>query len=199
MAAAPKRARGRRPGANETRQAVLEAARAHFAERGYDGATVRGIAVAAQVDPALVLQFYGTKERLFDSAVQLPFGADEVEQRVLRGPRAKLGRRLAGFFLSIWETADRREPMMAMLRAATTSPQAGDLLRESLAHRVFAPIAEHLDLPDAPLRLSLCSSQLVGLGIARYVVAMEPLASLEPERVADLVAPTLQRYLTRPL
>jgi AcrR family transcriptional regulator len=194
-----KRGRGRRPGTNQTRQAVLAAARAHFAAKGYDGATVRAIAQAADVDPALVLQFYGSKEQLFDSAAQLPFEPDEVEQGVLQGPRAQLGERFARFFLAIWDVPERREPMMALLRAATTSQQAADLLRESLSRTVFAPIAGHLGGADAPLRLSLCGSQLVGLGIARYVVSLEPLASLERDEVVALIAPTLQRYLTRPL
>jgi hypothetical protein len=85
---------------------------------------------------------------------------------------------------------------MALLRAATTSPDAAAMLRERIGERVLRPVGEHLGTPDAPLRMSLCASHLVGLGIARYIVHVEPLASLDPETLAELVAPALQRYMT---
>jgi hypothetical protein len=84
---------------------------------------------------------------------------------------------------------------MVMLRAATTNAQAADLLRETLMKLILGPVGSRLDVPDAELRMSLCSSQLLGLGIGRYIVGLEPLASLEPERVVDLVGPALQRYM----
>jgi hypothetical protein len=86
--------------------------------------------------------------------------------------------------------------MMALLRAATTSRTAAALLRERVADGVLRPIGERLGQPDADLRMSLCAAHLVGIGIARYIVFIEPLASLEPEQVADLVAPALQHYMT---
>ena len=187
---------GRRPGENRTRAAILAAARTQFAGAGYDAASVRAIARAADVDPALVLHYFGSKAGLFTEALAFPFEADEAVARILDGPRVQLGRRLALFFLSIWDDPARREPMMAMLRAATTSTDAAALLREGLAGRVLRPVGQHLGRPDAQLRMSLCAAQLVGLGITRYIVFLEPLASLEPDAVADLVAPTLQRYMT---
>jgi hypothetical protein len=86
--------------------------------------------------------------------------------------------------------------MMALLRAATTSPDAARMLRERVGQRVLLPVGEHLGVPDAPLRMSLCAAHLVGVGITRYIVGIEPIASLEKERLADLVAPALQRYMT---
>jgi Tetracyclin repressor-like, C-terminal domain len=70
------------------------------------------------------------------------------------------------------------------------------MLRERLGERVLRPVGEHLGGPDAQLRMSLCATHLVGLGITRYIVHMEPIASLDAEAVADLVAPALQRYMT---
>jgi AcrR family transcriptional regulator len=192
---AAKRA-GRRPGEGETRAAILATARTQFAELGFDAASVRGIARAADVDPSLVLHYFGSKATLFAEALAWPFEADAVVERILAGPRAQLGRRLALFFLAIWDDPARREPMMAMLRAATTSADAAAMLRDGLSERVLRPVGERLGRPDAQLRMSLCAAQLVGLGITRYIVFVEPLASLEPERVAGLVAPTLQRYMT---
>jgi AcrR family transcriptional regulator len=194
-----KRGPGRRPGESGTRQAILDAARARFAEHGWDRATIRAIAGDAGVDPALVLHFFGSKNVLFTAAMSWPFDTDAAVEEVARGPRSRLGRRLAAFFLSIWEDAERREPLMVMLRAATTNEQAAALLRESLMTLFLAPLGERLEMPDAELRMSLCSSQLIGLGTARYVVAFEPLASLEPERIVELVGPNLQRYMTAAL
>jgi AcrR family transcriptional regulator len=191
-----KRGPGRRPGESGTRQAILDAARARFAEHGWDRATIRAIASDAGVDPALVLHFFGSKQVLFTAAMSWPFDTDAAVEEVASGPRSQLGRRLASFFLSIWEDPERREPLMVMLRAATTNEQAAALLRESLMTLFLAPLGERLEMPDAELRMSLCSSQLIGLGTARYVVAFEPLASLEPERIVELVGPNLQRYMT---
>jgi AcrR family transcriptional regulator len=194
-----KRGPGRRPGESGTRQAILGAARARFAEHGWDRATIRAIAGDAGVDPALVLHFFGSKQVLFTAAMSWPFDTDAAVEEVASGPRSQLGRRLATFFLSIWEDPERREPLMVMLRAATTNEQAAALLRESLMTLFLAPLGQRLEMPDAELRMSLCSSQLIGLGTARYVVAFEPLASLEPERIVELVGPNLQRYMTAAL
>ena len=191
-----KRGPGRRPGESGTRQAILDAAQARFAEHGWDRATIRAIARDAGVDPALVLHFFGSKQVLFTAAMSWPFDTDAAVEQVANGPRSQLGRRLASFFLSIWEDPERREPLMVMLRAATTNEQAAALLRESLMTLFLAPLGERLGTPDAELRMSLCSSQLIGLGTARYVLAFEPLASVAPERIVELVGPNLQRYMT---
>ena len=187
---------GRRPGETRTRDAILAAARAQFAEAGFDAASVRAIARAADVDPALVLHYFGSKAALFAAALEFPFEPQEIVERVLDGPRDELGRRLARFFLSIWDVPERRDSVMALLRAATTSPDAAAMLRERIGERVLRPVGEHLGTPDAALRMSLCASHLVGLGMARYIVGVEPLASLDTDTLAELVAPALQRYLT---
>jgi AcrR family transcriptional regulator len=191
-----KRRPGRRPGESGTRQAILAAARGRFAEHGWDRTTIRAIAGDADVDPALVLHFFGSKAVLFTAAMTWPFETDSAVEQIVTGPRTQVGRRLIEFFLSVWEDPERREPIMVMLRAATTNEQAAGVLRDALMNLVLGPVGERLDLPDAELRMSLCSSQLIGLGVARYIVAFEPLASLEPERIADSVGPTLQRYMT---
>jgi AcrR family transcriptional regulator len=192
--AQPKRP-GRRPGDNRTRAAILAAARGQFAELGYDAASVRGIARTADVDPSLVLHYFGSKAGVFEEALEFPFEPSEVVERIVHGPRAEIGRRLVQFFLSIWDDPARREHMLGLLRAATTSAEAARLLREGLGARVLGPVGEHLG-PDGPLRMSLCGAHLVGLGITRYIVGLEPLASLTPEQVVDVVSPALQRYMT---
>lgn len=196
MPAATRKRPGRRPGESRARQTILTTARSQFADHGYEAASMRSIAREADVDPALVVHYFGSKEALFTAAMEWPFGADEALARLTPGPRSQLGRRLAAFFLSIWDEPERRQPVMGMLRAATTSPHAAELLRATLGRQILLPIAERLDVPDAELRMSLCGAQLVGLGIARYIVGLEPLASLPADRVVDLVGPVLQRYMT---
>jgi AcrR family transcriptional regulator len=198
MTASPagKRGPGRRPGESRTRQAILDAARAQFAEHGWDRATIRAIAHDAGVDPALVLHFFGSKTVLFTAAMTWPFDTDAAVAEVVTGPRSQLGTRLASFFLSIWEDPGRREPIMVMLRAASTNAEAAELLRETLMTVLLGPLGTRLGVPDPELRMSLCGAQLIGLGTARYILGLEPLASLQPERVVELVGPTLQRYMT---
>jgi AcrR family transcriptional regulator len=196
---AGRRGPGRRPGESGTRQAILDAARTQFAAHGWDRATIRAIAREAGVDPALVLHFFGSKAFLFAAAMQWPFDTDAAVEEVLTGPRSQLGARLASFFLSVWEDPQRREPIMVMLRAATTNAQAAELLRDTLMTVFLGPLGARLEVADAQLRMSLCSAQLIGLATARYIVAFEPLASLAPARVVELVGPGLQRYMTAEL
>ena len=146
-----------------------------------------------------MLHFFGSKAFLFAAAMRWPFDTDAAVEEVLSGPRSQLGERLASFFLSVWEDPRRREPIMVMLRAATTNAQAAELLRETLMTVFLGPLGSRLEVPDPELRMSLCSAQLIGLGTARYIVAFEPLASLETERVVELVGPGLQRYMTADL
>lgn len=106
-----------------------------------------------------------------------------------------MGHRLARFFTTVWDDPDQRAPVLGMLRAATTSELAAALLRESLATHVLGPVAARLDQPDAALRMSLCGAHLVGVGIARYIVRLEPIASMDTDELVELVGPVFQRYL----
>jgi AcrR family transcriptional regulator len=196
--AKPKRA-GRRPGTSGTREAILGAARRQFAEAGYDRTTLRSVAAEAGVDPALVVHFFGSKQRLFLEAVDLPFVPAEMVDRIVSGPRESLGRRMAEFVLGVLENPDARSRWVAMIRAATSEPEAARVLREVLETQVFAPIAEALGSDDARFRATLAGTQVVGLAMARYVVGVEPVASADPDTLVAAIGPTLQRYLAEPL
>ena len=191
--------RGRRPGATKTREQIAAAARRLFAERGYDRASVRAIAAEAGVDPALVGHFFGPKERLFLSVVELPFRPEEAVARLTAGEPDGAGARLAEFVLGILEDPVGRARVTAMVRAAASEPRAAEVLRETITRQVIGPLARALGADDAALRASLAGSQVVGLVMARYVVGVEPLASRPAAEVAAAIAPTLQRYLMGPL
>lgn len=186
---------GRRPGSVDTRSRVLLAARTSFGERGFDGATIRDVAARAGVDPALVHHYFGSKQQLFVAAMELPLDLPALVLRLLEGPREELGERFVRFVLELWETTAFRPLLLGVVRSATTDPIAAAMLRQLLAEGPFLALARAIDLPDATLRATLAGSQLIGLALARYVVAVEPLASVPPEVLVRALAPTVQRYL----
>lgn len=197
---APRR-RGRpsrtaKEGGPDTRDIILRAARAEFAERGYDKTSVRGIARAAGVDPALVHHYFGTKDEVFAAAVELSFEPALVLPSILGGPPDDMGERLARYFIGVWENPVSRAPLLAIMRSALTHEKAADVLRGFVLRRLLERIAADLDVPDPTLRAELAASHMIGIAVLRYVVRAEPLASADPERIVAMVAPTLQRYLT---
>ena len=114
---------GRRPGASSTREAILEAAGRLFSERGYEGATMRAIAAEAGVDAALVVHFFGNKAALLAEAVQWPFDPEVEMPKLLADGRRNVGRRLAALFVTTWDEEGSRNPILTLLRAATTEPR----------------------------------------------------------------------------
>jgi AcrR family transcriptional regulator len=193
------RRRGRRPAGEDLRGEILAAARDEFARRGFDGATLRGIARAAGVDPRLVHHYFDGKDAVFSAAFELPVRPQDVVEPVLALGPDGLGERLIRLFLSVWDSPPGRQRIVALLSASLTSEAAARMLREFITREVFGRIVTSLGTDDAELRASLAASQMMGLVVARYVVAIEPLASLEPEEVVELIGPTLQAYLAGPL
>jgi AcrR family transcriptional regulator len=187
---------GRRPGSGDTRSRVLQAARTSFGEHGFDGATIRDVATRAGVDPALVHHYFGSKQQLFVAAMEFPLDVPTMVPRLLEGPRTELGERFVRLVLELWETPVVRPLLLGVVRSATTDPLAAAMLRRLLAEGPFLALARAIDQPDAALRAALAGSQLIGLALARYVVAVEPLASAPPEVLVRALGPTLQRYFT---
>jgi AcrR family transcriptional regulator len=187
---------GRRPGTSGTRDAILEAARECFAERGYSDTSVRAVAARAGVDAALVHHYFGTKEGLFSAAIEPPFDPAAVAPVLLEPGLDGLGERLVRFFLQVWDEPASRARIQGMLRSALNQESAAALLREFVTRQLLGRVAAAVDAPDAELRATFAGTQLVGLGMLRYIVRVEPLASADPETVVAVVAPTIQRYLT---
>ncbi|MET9670581.1 TetR family transcriptional regulator [Streptomyces sp. NPDC006475] len=181
------------PGARER---ILDAARTEFAERGYDKTTVRGIARAADVDAALVHHYFGTKDEVFAAAIEVSFEPSLVVPVILGQGTDGIGERLARFFIGVWENPATRGPLLAIIRSALTHDAAAAVLRGFLLRRPLEKIAGELDVPDPKFRAELAASHMIGIAILRYVIKVEPLASADPETIVEMVAPTLQRYLT---
>lgn len=187
---------GRRPGKADTRGVILTAARQQFAARGYAAATIRGIAAEAEVDPALVHHYFGTKRELFVEAVELPFDPLDVVAAGARGDPREAGERLVRTLLAMWETDEGRALMQSLLRSALTDDHVLRMLREFMLKTVLTPIAAELAPDRHELRAALLVSQVIGLAMVRYVVRVEPLASADHGTVIAAISPTLQRYLT---
>lgn len=211
MTAQPQRARrarsGRRAGDSGTREAILDAARTRFADQGYDGATIRGIAADAGVDPALVHHFYGTKEALFAAAMRLPAVPSEVITAAFAGlpSGASLGEHLVRTALAVWESNEVYGVFLGLLRSAVTSERAADMLREFVTEAILGPVAAIAradgrvadeDPGDTAYRAAAVGSQMLGLALARYVLRLGPIASAGADDLAATIGPTLDRYLT---
>jgi AcrR family transcriptional regulator len=193
------RRRGRRPGGADTRGEILAAARALFAVQGFERTSMRAIAREARVDPSLALHYFGTKEDVFLAAIELPFVPEVVLPSLVVGDVQSLGERVARFAVALLEDEAARARVLAIVRAAASEPAAAALLRGLIEERIRDPIARALRTDDAELRAALMGSQIVGLVMARYVVRVEPLASLPPDDLVETIAPTFQRYLAEPL
>ena len=188
---------GRRPGPDTgTRTAIIEAAGRLFLERGYEETSLRAIGAAAGVDATLVTHFFGSKANLLAAALHWPFDPSVEVPRLLSGGRDQVGRRLVRLLTRTWEDQQQRNPILTLLRAASSEPRAAELLGTFLRTRLFDPLLAALGSNRPELRSELAISQLTGLGTTRYILRLEPLASARSDDVARWVGPTVQRYLT---
>lgn len=179
------------------RDRILAAAREEFAERGYEKTSVRGIAKAADVDPALVHHYFGTKEQVFEASIEVAVGPLlSAPGSIAEGPLDGVGERLARFFFGVWENPATRKALLAIVRSAMNNEAAAAVFRRMISAQLLRRIAVQLDLPDAELRAELAAAQLVGIAMLRYVIKVEPLASADPEEIIARVAPAIQAHLT---
>ncbi|APU14068.1 MULTISPECIES: TetR family transcriptional regulator [Actinoalloteichus] len=186
------RRRGRRTG-GDTRAVLLRSAKEVFAERGYEQATVRAIAERAGVDAAMVNHWFGGKEKLFTAAVELPFDPSILVDIVLDGERESAPERLLTAFVSIWD--DHADGFAALVRSFSSTASAAEMLRTALSRFVIGEALGRLGVDQPRVRGALVASQIVGLGITRYMLRLEPMSTADPAWVVAALAPTLRRYL----
>lgn len=187
---------GRRPGNVDTRAEIVAAARTAFAELGYERASIRGIAKRAGVDPALVHHYFTDKSALFIETMDLPMDPQRVQAEVVADGRAFSGERLVERFLAQWEhgPGDGSASFLTMVQAVAASPRTADAIREFLSDRLSPHGTPDDDDGTQSRRRALISSQLLGLGWARYVMRVEPIATADRHDVARWVGPTIDRY-----
>ena len=182
------------PRSEGTRRAILGAARATFAARGYEQTTIRAVAAQAGVDASMVMRYFGSKAGLFTAAVTMDLHIPDLRSV----PSSDRGELLVRTFVSRWEEPPSDDEMIAMLRAGVTSEIVAGQFQSVLGQLVTEPIAALGD-ERAAERGTLIAAQLLGLGLCRYILRFEPLASMSADDVVAAVAPSVQRYLTQPL
>lgn len=193
------RGRGRRPGGPDTRGQILASARRSFAEKGFEGTTIRAVAVDAGVDPALVHHYFGAKDDLFLAALEFPADPRALLPTVFEAGVEGAGERLVRLFLSVWDDPHARLAMVAVMRTGLVQEAEDSLLRQGILRMVQRPLRAALSSADADRRVQLVVSQLVGLVVTRYLLVLEPLASMPADDLVAWVGPTVQRYLDGPL
>jgi AcrR family transcriptional regulator len=187
--------RGRRPGAPDTKAEVLAAARSSFAERGFRGTTIRAVAAAAGVDPALVHHYFGTKDHLFLAALQMPVDPRELLAPVVAEGPDGAGERLLRTFLAVWDDPEIQVQLLAVVRSVLSADGA-TLLKEGFIPVIVSPVLTQLVTDRPEVRIPLIASQVVGLIVARYVIAFPPMAQMPAEEVVARIGPVIQHYLT---
>lgn len=187
--------RGRRPGAPDTRAQVLDAARTSFAERGFRATTIRAVAASAGVDPALVHHYFGTKDNLFLAALEMPVDPRELLAPVVQMGPDGAGERLLRTFLSVWDDPEIQVQLLAVVRSVLNE-DGGQLLKEGFIPVVVGPVVGRLVSDQPEVRVPLVVSQVIGLIVARYVLALPPMATMPAEDVVARIGPVLQHYLT---
>lgn len=182
------------PRSEGTRRAILDAARATFAARGYERATIRAVAARAGIDASMVMRYFGSKAGLFTAAVTMDLQVPDLRSV----PASRRGELLVRHFINRWEDSARDDELIVLLlRTAVTSETVAGQLQAVLSQLTTEPIAALGD-EQAAERGTLIAAQLLGLALCRYILRFEPLASLPADDVVAAVAPSVQRYLTRP-
>ncbi|WP_181407580.1 TetR/AcrR family transcriptional regulator [Nocardioides sambongensis] len=193
------RTRGRRPGSPDTRALILDAARERFAAGGFAGTTVRAVAAHAGVDPALVHHYFGSKDELFVASLALPIDPRAVLAERLAALPAEAGSespgaRLLQAILSVWDDPALQAGLVAAVRRFL-EPGGETLVRAGFVPVVLVPLGELLGVQEPAVRMPLVATQVFGLLIGRYLVALEPVASMPAEEVVATFAPVLDRCL----
>lgn len=182
------------------RQAIADAASAEFADKGYDAASIRGIARRAKVDSALIHHYFESKAGLFAEVVRLPIRPDRIVRSALEAADDRLGESIVATVLTAWEKTTVKSIGVTVLRSAISESDAGRLIRQFLLRELKGAIVKRVrdtgvDAQEADLRASLVLSQVAGVLILRHVLELEPLASLPVDDLTARVSPGVQSHL----
>ncbi|HUZ70053.1 MAG TPA: TetR family transcriptional regulator [Candidatus Saccharimonadales bacterium] len=186
---------GRRPGAPRTREDILLVARRSFGARGYDATSLRSIARQADVDPALLIHYFGTKDALFVAALEVTMGPSAMFGGLANETIAEAAQLIVRRYLLMLDHEQTRDVVLGLVRSAVSSERAATMLREFLSQNVTSFLRPLIAHPDAELRASLLVAQLIGIAMLRHVVKAEAVASASNEDLVSRVAPVIEAYL----
>ncbi|MGV1035457.1 MAG: TetR family transcriptional regulator [Candidatus Nanopelagicales bacterium] len=181
---------------DDVRDAVLDAARAAFHARGYAKTSVKAVAAAAGVAPEVVSRYYQSKDKLFAAALRLPFDPGTAIPQLVAPGLEGMGERLTRVTLETLGDPESRDDLIALARAGSSTGRAVAGMKSLVEQDIVDRLAVIIGVPDARLRANLITSYLMGVAINRYVLRLDPLASMSDEDVIRLVSPTIQDWLT---
>jgi AcrR family transcriptional regulator len=174
---------------------ILSAAREQFAQHGWAGTTIRAVAREADVDPALVYHYFGSKEALLDAATTPPQRWLESVAATWATPVDQLGSALLRLMLGAWADAEIGPVLRAVLLTAAHDETTREKLRRVVEGSLIGASQVGTDGTDRSRRSGLISSQIMGLAMMRFVWRVEPVASMTDDELVAAVAPNLQRYI----
>lgn len=174
---------------------ILDAARGEFAQHGSAGTTIRAVARAADVDPALVYHYFSSKEGLLDAATNPPQRWLENVAKTWTTPVPQLGSALLRLMLSAWADDEIGPVLRAVLQTAAHEASTREKLRRVVEGQLMGVSQLGADEADRMKRSGLISSQIMGLAMMRYIWTIEPIASMSEDELVAAVAPNLQRYI----
>jgi AcrR family transcriptional regulator len=191
-----KRRPGRPAGSSDTRERILVSARELFARNGIGHTSIRAVATAAGVDSALVHHYFGTKEKLFAAAVRIPVDPMDIIGPLREVPVEEIGYKLPSMLLPLWDS-ELGSGFIAALRSIVAGSEV-NLFRSFIQEVIAVEVGSRVDNPPGSglIRIQFVASQMVGVVMARYILELEPFASLPAEQIAATIGPNLQRYLT---
>lgn len=175
----------------DTKTAILAAARERFGTVGFQGATIRAIAADAGIDPAMVMRYYGSKNRLFAAAAEFNLAFPDFAA----GDDSQVGRALVRHFLNRWEGD---EALVILLRSSAANEEAAQRMREIFGTQLRPLVAKLAPDAEADWRSGLIASQILGLALCRFVLRLPPVVAMSRDEVVENFGPTIQRYLGLP-
>jgi AcrR family transcriptional regulator len=187
--------RGRRRGSPDTREQILEVARRRFLAEGFGPVTMRSIAAEAGVDAALLSYFFGSKQGLVSAALALSANPADLLATALPGPLERLPERALRLLLHTWDHPDQGSSLQVMLRSATHDPAVARLVREVIERGIVDRIAAHVGGRDARKRAGLFATQATGVIFSRYILELEPIASMPADELVRRLAPGMRAVL----
>ena len=180
-----------RRSSEETKAVILAAARERFGASGFQAATIRAIAADAGVDPAMVMRYYGNKDKLFAAAAEFDLKFPDFAGT----DRRQVGPALVRHFLERWQGD---EALVILLRSSATNGEAAQRMQEIFGTQLQPLVASVVPAAESGVRAGLIATQILGMALCRFVLRLPPVVEMTRDEVVEWLGPTIQRYLGLP-